>query len=631
MQCVDKNGGLQAGGLRLLLPLFSVAAFLLCGGTPSAFADTCAINDVGITTGSVINTGTINCINIQNSTVSGNMTNTAGGAISATGFFGSPTDTGIVISNNASVSGSVSNAGSITASLAGINIFAPVFGGVANSGTISAFAGIGVDASTFSGGISNSGKITTVGDAIVVGGVSNFSGGISNTGTISSGAEGIFVISDTTFSGGISNSGTVSATNDGIFVVGVSTYSGGIVNSGTIITSGYGMLVGGGGGVSSFSGGIANSGTILSDFNGISVAFLSSFSGGISNSGTISARSSNGIAVSNVSTFAGDISNSGTITATTGISIGSGVTFTAGSAIVSSGTIIGTGGTAIDAGFATSPVTIEQTGGLIAGDIKLSANADVLNISGGMINGNIVGAGASNTINFALGSGIFTYNSAFTGINQVNINSGTVVLNGADIATNVDANGGTLAGSGIIDSAVVTIHSGATFAPGVPGVVGTSMNIVGNLAFQSGAIYLVTLGSTTASRAIVTGTATLNGTVQVASGSSLSPKTTYDILHAGSISGAFNGFANPNLTGALTYTPTDVFLNLTGATLGAGAGLNQNSRTSPMPSTASSTAAARCRPALARCLVLAAAISPPRCHRRLARPPPDRSRPPSMR
>src|SRR6266566_4408698 len=512
MQCLGKNRVLHAGVLRLLLPLFSVAAFLLCGGTPSAFADTCAINDVGITTGSVINTGTINCINIQNSTVSGNVTNAAGGAINATGFFGSPTDTGIVISNNASVSGSVSNAGTITASLAGINIFAPVF------------AGIAVDASTFSGGISNSGKITTVGDAIVVGGVSNFSGGISNTGTISSGAEGIFVISDTTFSGGISNSGTVSATNDGIFVVGVSTYSGGIVNSGTIITSGYGMLVGGGGGVSSFSGGIANSGTILSDFNGISVAFLSSFSGGISNSGTISAGSQNGLVVASVSTFAGDISNSGTITATTGILIGSGVTFTAGSAIVNSGTIIGTGGTAIDAGFATSPVTIEQTGGLIAGDIKLSANADVLNISGGTINGNIVGAGASNTINFALGSGIFTYNSAFTGINQVNINSGTVVLNGANIATNVDVNGGTLAGSGIIDPAVVTIHSGATFAPGAPGVAGTSMNIVGNLAFQSGAIYLVTLGSTTASRAIVTGTATLNGAVSLASGSSLSPK-----------------------------------------------------------------------------------------------------------
>ncbi len=34
--------------------------------------------------------------------------------------------------------------------------------------------------------------------------------------------------------------------------------------------------------------------------------------------------------------------------------------------------------------------------------------------------------------------------------------------------------------------------------------------------------------------------------------------------------------SNPNFAVSLSYTPTDVFLNLTGATLGAGAGLNQN-------------------------------------------------------
>ena len=582
MQCVGKNGGLQAGGFRPLLPLFSVAAFLLCGGTRSAFADTCAVNDVGITTGSVINTGTINCINIQNSTVSGNVTNASGGAINATGFFGSPTDTGIVIINNASVSGSVSNAGTITASLAGIGVDAPVFGGIANSGTISAFAGIGVDASTFSGGISNSGKITTVGDAIVVGLVSTFSGGIDNTGTISAGAEGIFVISDTTFSGGISNSGTVSATNDGIFVVGVSTYSGGIVNSGTIITSGYGMIVGGGGGVSSFSGGIANSGTILADFNGISVAFLSSFSGGISNSGTISAGSANGLAVSNVSTFAGNISNSGTITGNTGIRIGDSVTFAAGSAIVNSGTIIGTGGTAIDVGFATSPVTIAQIGGLIAGDIKLSANADVLNISGGTINGNIVGAGVSNTINFALGSGIFTYNSAFTGINQVNINSGTVVINGANIATNVDVNGGTLAVNGDISSASsvtvnaggtlggtgtvgnTTINTGGTLAPG--NSVGT-LTVSGSLTLAAAATYLVQVQGAVSGRTVVTGTANLAGAVVIDPLTRLAQKTTYTILTAGTLNGTFDtlGFLMANNLArnpVLSYVGNDVLLTL---------------------------------------------------------------------
>jgi uncharacterized protein with beta-barrel porin domain len=581
MQCVGKNGGLQAGGLRLLLPL-SVAAFLLCGGTPSAFADTCAVNDVGITTGSVINTGTINCINIQNSTVSGNVTNAAGGAINATGFFGSPTDTGIVISNDASVSGSVSNAGTITASLAGINVFAPVFGGIANSGTISAFAGIGVDASTFSGGISNSGTITTVGDAIVVGQVSTFSGGIANTGTISSGAEGIFVISDTTFSGGISNSGTISVVNDGIFVVGVSTYSGGIVNTGTINSRDFGVLVGGGGHVSSFSGGIANSGTISANSNGISVGFLTSFSGGISNSGAISAGSANGIAVSGVSTFAGNISNSGTITADTGIRIGDSVTFTAGSAIVNSGTIISTGGAAIDVGFATSPVTIAQTGGLIAGDIKLSANADVLNISGGTINGNIVGAGASNTINFALGSGTFTYNSAFTGINQVNINSGTVVLNGANIVTNVDVNGGTLAVNGDIGSASsvtvnaggtlggtgtvgnTTINAGGTLAPG--NSVGT-LTVSGSLTLAAAATYLVQVQGAVSGRTVVTGTANLAGAVVIDPLTRLAQKTTYTVLTAGTLNGTFDtlGFLMANNLArnpVLSYVANDVLLTL---------------------------------------------------------------------
>ena len=76
---------------------------------------------------------------------------------------------------------------------------------------------------------------------------------------------------------------------------------------------------------------------------------------------------------------------------------------------------------------------------------SLSTNADVVNISGGAINGNIVGQGSSDTINFALGSGnTFTYGPgySFSGINQVNVKSGTVILEGANSATNVAINGG---------------------------------------------------------------------------------------------------------------------------------------------------------------------------------------------
>jgi uncharacterized protein with beta-barrel porin domain len=571
------GGGHGLQTLRLGLALVSCSIAALGGSTLSTLAATCAINDVGISTGPVTNTGAINCINIQSSTVSGDVTNAASGTISA---FGVPSQDGITITNTSSIAGSVSNGGTITASNSGINVNGVVSGGAVNSGTISAFNAIDIGASTFSGGIRNSGTFLTGGDAIVAGVVSNFSGGINNTGTITAGTTGagsnaILLISDSTFSGGIINSGNLSANGDVIDVGNVSVYSGGIVNSGSITsTAGAGISLDTG---VSFSGGISNTGVISTAGNGIVVSFLSTFSGGISNSGIITTVG-DGIAVSNVSTFGGNITNSGTITATTGIFIGNSVSFAAGGAIVNSGTIVGTGGTAIDVSFATSPVTIQQMGGAINGAIKLSANADVLNIFGGTINGNIVGAGASNAINFALGAGTFTYNSAFTNINQVSINSGTVVLNGTNSATRFDVNGGALAGTGRINAPVVSINSGATFLPGAPRTPGTSMTIGGNLAFQSGASYLVNLGST-ASFANITGGATLAGTVQTMfAPASYSLGQSYDILHAtgGFASSTFSGLDSSNLSGSLSYTATDVFLTLTRASLGAGAGLNQN-------------------------------------------------------
>ncbi len=57
--------------------------------------------------------------------------------------------------------------------------------------------------------------------------------------------------------------------------------------------------------------------------------------------------------------------------------------------------------------------------------------------------------------------------------------------------------GGTLGGTGIVDPLTVTINSGATFAPGTAGVPGTSITIAGNLAFASGALYVVYLNPTT--------------------------------------------------------------------------------------------------------------------------------------
>src|SRR5262249_46145448 len=126
--------------------------------------------------------------------------------------------------------------------------------------------------------------------------------------------------------------------------------------------------------------------------------------------------------------------------------------------------------------------------------------------------------------------------------------------------------GGTLGGTGTVGN--TQINSGSVFAPG-SGVAGSSMTVAGNLAFQSGAFYLVQVNSSTASLANVTGKASLAGTVDanVASGSFTSVKT-YDILHSSGLGGTtFNGLIviNPNLGASLTYSGTDVFLTLRAA------------------------------------------------------------------
>ena len=549
--------------------------------------------------------------------------------------------TGIRVDHVLAFNGGISNAGSITASHYGIVVFdvsqfgGTAGGGITNSGTISVGSvdGIFVGGSrsatgvtNFAGGITNSGAITANFNAIQVDFVSTFTGGISNSGTISAGAgTAISVQNVSTFSGGIANSGTISAGGIGIEINDVaqfgSTSAGGITNSGTISAGASGVAVES---VANFSDGISNFGTIAAALNGIFVGSDTTFAGGIDNSGTIrAAGTGNGINVNNdtyftggisnsgvisvggvgiyvtdVSTFSGNISNSGKITAATGINIFNGVTFSAGAAVVNSGNITGTGGTAINVASAAGEVTVDQNAGTITGAIKLISTDDTLNVSGGTINGNIVGRGigGGGTINFTLGAGnTFTYAAAygFSGFDQVNIESGTVVLNGVNSAANIAVGsslGGTLAGTGTIDPLAVTINAGGTLAPGLPGGYGT-LNITGNLAFASGSYYAIDIapGAGNNSKAALIGAATLggNGTVEVTPQlGHYAAGTDYQILTTTSaLTGTFAGLTvngDHTFAASLDYTtnaPNDVDLDIMTSgysLLTAPAGLNQN-------------------------------------------------------
>jgi uncharacterized protein with beta-barrel porin domain len=536
------------------------------------------------------------------------------GGISNAGTLFSALEVGIHVSGVSTFSGSIDNSGTILASQIGIDIYnvtafgSSVGGGISNAGAILVLDAVGYGAfgiyvngaQSFAGGITNSGSIRVAnfegGQAtgIYVSGVSTFTGGIRNSGTIDAiGFNGGFS-SENGFSegGGIFNegeSGSVALvlSEGGITNSGIATFNPGIVLPIGILASNASL----------FTGGVINSGTInvgafgyVGSATGIKVASIATFMGGISNSGSISVSTSFigepsnvggiGIEVTGVTAFSGGITNSGTMSANTGILLGSGISTFSG-AIANSGTISAT--TAIDVSRANNAITIDQSGGLITGDIKLSPNADVLNISGGAIVGNIVGQGSSDTINFNLGAGgTFTYGSntyGFTDINTVNVNSGTAILNGdVNAATTVNVNhGGTLAGTSTLDPLSVTIFSGGTLEPGTPGVPGTSMTIDGNLTFQPGANYLVNIGPNAVSIANVTGSATLNGASLEGffAPGSYNNKTTYDLLNASSVSGTFSGFTAINAPGFGGTLNADGLLSLT-AQIGAGGGLPVN-------------------------------------------------------
>ena len=220
-----------------------------------------------------------------------------------------------------------------------------------------------------------------------------------------------------------------------------------------------------------------------------------------------------------------------------------------------------------------------ETLGSLAGAGNVTLDSGTLTAGGNnastTFSGTISGSGGFNKA----GSGtlVLTGTSNYTG--ATNIDGGTFEVDGAitsSSSVNVNA-GSTLTGIGTVDPSTVTIGSGSNFVPGTAGVPGTSMTVAGNLAFQSGALYLVYLNQTTSTFANVTGTAALASTVQATFSPGSVAAKQYTILQSAGLNGtAFAGVAAPpNFTGTLSYSADDVFLKVSAA-LGLGTALNQN-------------------------------------------------------
>ena len=202
----------------------------------------------------------------------------------------------------------------------------------------------------------------------------------------------------------------------------------------------------------------------------------------------------------------------------------------AGTAISNSGTISST-----EIGFQvvgpSAPISFFDSGTIIAGngqpaiDLTQGSPGNILTLGpkAYSITGVVAGQGTDTFQLGGVGAGAFdlsTIGAQYTGFTTFNVVSGTWTVSNTDAQTQGwTVSGGTLAGTGSLPG--LTVASGGTFAPGNPGTPGT-FTVTGSLAFASGAFYLDTVSTTTASKTMVNGTATLGGaSVQIAIGSTI--------------------------------------------------------------------------------------------------------------
>jgi len=254
------------------------------------------------------------------------------------------------------IGGGITNAGTI-AGHNGNGIWltgSSLAGGITNQagGTISSGNnGIMLNYSTVTGLISNDGTITGMGGGIHLnaatggGPIGSTIGGLSNSGTITGGSTGINIASNSAVSGSITNSGTIAGTQYTGISLTASAVTGGVTNSGTIEGGVAGLHIKSG---SAVSNGITNNGLIAATdtsspyYERAIYLAGATITGGISNTSAISATNASAgeaIYLKSSSTINGGINNSGTIAGGyAGIHLLSGTTV---SGLIDSSTISG--------------------------------------------------------------------------------------------------------------------------------------------------------------------------------------------------------------------------------------------------------------------------------------------------
>nr|WP_241030913.1 autotransporter domain-containing protein [Paraburkholderia sp. Ac-20347] len=407
---------------------------------------------------------------------------------------------------------------------------------LANAGTSFDISGSDPTATPTVGSLSGVGgtSVTLGGNTLTLGGGSDgsYGGTISGTGGIVKAGAGTQTLSGAnTYSGGTTlEGGTLVAGNDAALGTGTLTVAApATLDASTAVT-------------------LANA-VALNDTLTIGGSADTVLSGVVSGTGAVVKNGAADLTLTGANTYSGGTTlNDGTLT------VGSNTALGTGGLTVNGGTLaLGT------TGGAPLAVTVGSLDGASGSSVSLGSSSLTVN-GGGSYAGSLTGTGSVTKA----GSGTLTLGGTSTYSGPTTVAGGTLDVSGSTAnSTATVQNGATLTGTGTVGGLIV--QSGGTAAALTPG---QSLNVAGNVTFESGSNYQVAATPTQAGKIAATGSATLNGgVVSVLAGQGAwSPQTQYPILTAaGGVSGAFQSVSSTLafLTPTLSYTPNTVNLTLT--------------------------------------------------------------------
>ncbi|HYW63783.1 MAG TPA: autotransporter domain-containing protein, partial [Bradyrhizobium sp.] len=503
--------------------------------------------------------------------------NTAALNVTAGNFTGITT-----LTNNSTNASGISVAAGVTLSASAVNNNAGAF--IQNSGTLTSAAAIANAGAltnnatgTVNGGVNNTGSLGNSG--AVNGGVSN-SGTTGNSGTVNNGLvnTGGITSNTGTINGGATVTGGTLNTNTAGSII-----NGGLTNSAAVNARGQvnGAIVNQGGGTFTVVGNVTGN----NSFSNNDTAQLLVSGGDFTGITALTNNSTNATGIAVSATRA--LSTTGTVTNAGGANIVVSGTFSAGQLLTNSGVILVNSGGTLNAtvggisNTAAGTITVAlggtvnddlTNGGVVTNNgaynaIVASNTGAITNSATGVWTGNVLSNAAAITnsgvwTGTIANAGTFNNNAGATVSGLLTNTAGTTTNNGA-LNGGASVSGGTFTGSGTVTNLTV---SGGTFAPGTA-TPGTFMTLTGNLALQSGAMYLVTLNPTTSTSTKVGGTASLNGTAAAVylAGNYISKKYTI-LTAAGGVTGTFGSLNNTNVptnfTSTLSYDANNAYINL---------------------------------------------------------------------